>query len=171
MWRDYFPNALVHGLDVTDPGLPPSERVCIHTGDQSDRDDLARLVAAAGSDFDLIIDDGGHTMGQQQTSFGCLFPHVSAGGAYIIEDLHTSFMDSIGLYAGGRMVGSYPTGVSDDVPTTYDIVAGLASGRAVRGAYMTENEYAYISEWVETVILFDRDDDRAHITSLITKRP
>ena len=40
---------------------------------------------------DVIIDDGGHTMNQQKTSFKVLFPYLKSDGVYIIEDLHTSY--------------------------------------------------------------------------------
>jgi hypothetical protein len=41
--------------------------------------------------FDIIIDDGGHTMNQQQTSFMTLLTLVRSGGLYVIEDLETSY--------------------------------------------------------------------------------
>ncbi len=42
----------------------------------------------------MILDDGGHQMDQQITSFRILFPTVKSGGMYIIEDLATSFTAS-----------------------------------------------------------------------------
>ena len=53
--------------------------------------------------FDIIIDDGGHTMKQQQTSFGVLFKNVSSGGLYILEDLHTSIWET-NLAHGGHFI-------------------------------------------------------------------
>ena len=41
--------------------------------------------------FDIIIDDGGHTMNQQRTSFINLLSLVRPGGFYVIEDLETSY--------------------------------------------------------------------------------
>src|SRR5919197_1231492 len=37
------------------------------------------------------IDDGGHTMAQQITTFQELYPHVQPRGVYVCEDLHTSY--------------------------------------------------------------------------------
>jgi hypothetical protein len=40
---------------------------------------------------DILIDDGGHRMEQQINTFEVLYPHVSANGVYLCEDLHTSY--------------------------------------------------------------------------------
>jgi hypothetical protein len=62
----------------------------MHYGSQ---DDIAFLKTVNNSRdyFDIIIDDGGHTMKQQITSFIYLFPKVRSGGLYVIEDLQTSY--------------------------------------------------------------------------------
>jgi hypothetical protein len=39
-----------------------------------------------------VIEDGGHTMRQQITSFEVLFPFLNPGGIYFLEDLLTSWM-------------------------------------------------------------------------------
>ena len=42
-------------------------------------------------EFDVIIDDGGHTMLQQQLTLKTILgPKLKHGGIYILEDLHTS---------------------------------------------------------------------------------
>ena len=70
------------------------ETINFFVGDQSSRIDLEKLVQALGT-MDLIIDDGGHSMNQQQTSLLYLFQHgLNPGGVYIIEDLHTSWINS-----------------------------------------------------------------------------
>lgn len=61
----------------------------IFIGDQSNKDFLKTVVDEIGH-FDIIIDDGGHTSGQQITSFNSLFPHLKYGGVYLVEDLHCS---------------------------------------------------------------------------------
>ena len=37
--------------------------------------------------FDIINDDGGHSHEQQLTSLLALWPHVSPGGYYLLEDI------------------------------------------------------------------------------------
>jgi hypothetical protein len=69
------------------------------------QDDVAVLnnVTSTKDYFDVIIDDGGHTMNQQITSFINLVPKVQSGGIYVIEDLLTSYMPTAG---GGYLLNS-----------------------------------------------------------------
>ena len=73
-------------------------RVKIIAGDQENVAHLDRLLGVSGKEFDLIIDDGGHTMNQQFISFKHLFPTLKDGGFYFLEDLQTSYWDQ---YGGG----------------------------------------------------------------------
>lgn len=57
---------------------------------------LEEFIAKAGMDFDLIIDDGGHSMVQQITSLQHLWKAVKPGGFYILEDLQTSYWAGYG---------------------------------------------------------------------------
>jgi len=99
MWAEYFPNAELHFIDIDkkyfekyDRGL--SQRCHFHVLDQSDPDQLKSFLDQVGSDFDIIIDDGGHSMIQQITSFKYLFAGVKAGGIYVVEDLFSSYIES-----------------------------------------------------------------------------
>lgn len=87
MWAKYFHRSHITGIDI-DPmcKMHAGKRVSIKIGDQTDAVFLSQFT-----DYDIIIDDGGHTMNQQQTSFECLFPLLHPGGIYVIEDLHTSY--------------------------------------------------------------------------------
>jgi hypothetical protein len=99
MWEKYFPNADLHFIDITFQNVEYfSNRSHYHLCDQSNPDQLKQFIHSTGGDFDVILDDGGHTMVQQITSFCILFPHIKNGGIYIIEDLHTSYWSS---YGGG----------------------------------------------------------------------
>eukprot|EP01060_Flectonema_neradi_P007930 TRINITY_DN15646_c0_g1_i1.p1 TRINITY_DN15646_c0_g1~~TRINITY_DN15646_c0_g1_i1.p1 ORF type:complete len:327 (+),score=51.49 TRINITY_DN15646_c0_g1_i1:34-1014(+) len=64
----------------------------IYWGDQADRELLLAMTKNISQPLDVVVDDGGHTMNQQITSFETLFPFVKPGGLYFIEDLETSFM-------------------------------------------------------------------------------
>lgn len=96
LWEKYFPNADLHFIDITPAYIKySSDRSKYHFIDQTDRSGLQAMASAYGP-FDIIIDDGGHTMEQQLTSFQELFSHVKSGGMYIIEDLHTSYWQLFG---------------------------------------------------------------------------
>ncbi|MBS0603524.1 MAG: class I SAM-dependent methyltransferase [Verrucomicrobia bacterium] len=99
MWEEYFKNADLHFMDITFQAVEYfSNRSQYHLCDQASPDQLQRFIQSTDGNFDIILDDGGHTMDQQITSFMTLFPHVKSGGMYIIEDLHTSYWSS---YGGG----------------------------------------------------------------------
>jgi len=57
-------------------------------GDQGDEATLRNWITATGGEFDIIIDDGGHTFNQQLLSLKVLFDGaLRAGGIYFMEDL------------------------------------------------------------------------------------
>ena len=87
MWEEYFPNAELHGADIDDRSECATSRIRIHQTDQTKSDQLQLLPR----DCHIIVDDGGHTMLQQQLTLATLFDnHLLPGGTYILEDLHTS---------------------------------------------------------------------------------
>jgi len=97
MWREYFgPKAHVYGVDI-EPSVKKLEedQVQIFVGDQTDVPFL-ESVAAAIPRIDILIDDGGHTMRQQEVTFRALFPLVAEDGVYLCEDLHTSYWGDFG---------------------------------------------------------------------------
>lgn len=99
MWHHYFgKGARIIGVDI-DPRTRQFEddNTTILIGDQADPGFLGD-IRKRFPHIDIIIDDGGHTMTQQVTTLGELYPHLQPRGVYICEDLHTSYMPS---YGGG----------------------------------------------------------------------
>jgi hypothetical protein len=106
MWKHYFgPSARIFGVDI-DPDCAAfaEEQVEVLIGSQEDRAFL-RSLAARIPVIDVLIDDGGHTMTQQITTFEELFPYVAADGVYLCEDLHTSYWQEYG--GGYRSPGTF----------------------------------------------------------------
>lgn len=91
MWSDYFQNADIHGVDCYNNYQTTDKRVHIHLGNQGDRAFWNKFIKDNGSDWDVIIDDGGHINREIITSFDCLFKHVKRGGLYIIEDVFATY--------------------------------------------------------------------------------
>lgn len=93
MWRDYFPNAQIHGVDLNPECLRQrGERITIHIASQDDEDRLTEVAAIAGG-FDLIVDDCSHINELTLASHRILWPHLRGGGHYAIEDLGMSHVD------------------------------------------------------------------------------
>jgi hypothetical protein len=95
MWRDFFPNSIVYGIDIHDKSPHQEKRIKIFRGSQNDPDFLKQVAQVAGS-FDIIIDDGSHINEHVITSFNALFPFLSGDGYYVIEDLQTSYWPQFG---------------------------------------------------------------------------
>lgn len=95
-WLEYFPKAHVVGIDI-DAECKKYERggAKIYIGSQEDEDFLLEVEKKEGP-FDIIIDDGGHTMKQNLITFNALFPLLKEDGIYVIEDLHTSYWSKFG---------------------------------------------------------------------------
>ncbi len=129
MWKNCFPNSEIVGIDI-DPSCKELDvsDAKVFIGDQTDKEFLEQF-----RDFDIIIDDGGHTMHQQQTSFEVLFPLLKSGGLYVIEDLHTSFW---------REFADAPISTTDYL---YKLANGLnhavANGSRLGGRELLSNEY------------------------------
>ena len=116
MWRDYFQNAQIFGIAI-DPTtkLQEGPRIEIFIGDQTDVAFLDHVTSRTGP-LTVVLDDGGHRAPQQIGSLLHLWPSVQAGGLYIVEDTHTSYMERFGM--GWRQSGStveFLKGVVDDV--------------------------------------------------------
>jgi hypothetical protein len=95
MWKDYFPKADIFGMDIVDRSHLEEPNIKIFQGDQNDPVLLEELASRWGP-FDIIIDDGSHISEHIITSFRTLFPHVTANGLYVIEDLCLSYDESVG---------------------------------------------------------------------------
>ena len=90
MWKSYFPNSIIHSIDIYEKSELEEKRIKIYQGSQADDVFLKNLAATIGS-FDIIIDDGSHINSHVLTSFKVLFPFLKNGGIYVIEDTHTSY--------------------------------------------------------------------------------
>lgn len=98
IWREYFPNANICGIDIDKKDFIISNTNIIQ-GDQSDYKFLNTLVNKY-KNFDIIIDDGSHKSKHIISSFNFLFPFLNNNGLYVIEDLQTSY---IPRYGGSRI--------------------------------------------------------------------
>ena len=89
MLRDYFPNAQIYAIDCLDKTHLSGDRFIFSVGDQANREYMKNLFP--GIEFDIVIDDGGHGMEQQQVTLEETLPKLKSGGIFVLEDLHTSY--------------------------------------------------------------------------------
>jgi predicted O-methyltransferase YrrM len=98
LFADRFPEATIVGIDWA-PGNPAirdhveamgfGDRVHLHFG--TSQDDAERVPSILSQTFgnqaiDLVIDDASHMYGFTTRSFDLLWPRLSVGGRYVIED-------------------------------------------------------------------------------------
>jgi hypothetical protein len=119
MWAAYFPRGKVYGIDIHDKTALSRGRVRVLQCSQTDRPRLVEIGEAHGP-FDFVIDDGSHASLHQIESFRILWPFIKDRGAYIIEDVQTSYWPSFGGGTFGsedyaRSCMSYFRGLVDSV--------------------------------------------------------
>lgn len=88
MWREFYPKAQIVGIDIM-----PKDHLKIPGATllQLNATDITAMTELGF--FDVVIDDGSHmSLEQQQAFFWFYFRQLNRGGAYVIEDLWTSFM-------------------------------------------------------------------------------
>lgn len=93
LWHNYFGNdCIIHAIDINPDVMTLNYDfdVDIVLGDQKDPAFWTEYLSHR-SKFDVVIDDGGHTMEEQLTTLVNVFPHLNEGGVLMIEDTHTSY--------------------------------------------------------------------------------
>jgi hypothetical protein len=171
MWLRYFPNAKIYVMDnfsqvsksdiervVLEVAKTSNGRYTLFEGDQSERKDLNNFLNKIKTNIDFLVDDGGHTMQQQQLSFGVLFKKIKPGGLYAIEDLHTSEFNP------GPKWGVH----SDRRNTTLKMLENFNKTGKIESIYMTESEKLYLQENISFCIIW-RSKDGKSITSMMGK--
>ena len=99
MWNYYFDNeCVIYGVD-NNPECKKIQddfsNVTVLIGDQGDPAFWDGIIAQ-NLKFDIILDDGGHHMHQQITTFEKAYGLVKEGGVYMCEDTHTSYWGEFG---------------------------------------------------------------------------
>lgn len=151
MWQDYFSSAKIHAIDIVDSSRFDNHRVKTFVADQTKREQL-RSVAESIPPMDIIIDDGGHMMGQQQISFGFLFRYLKSGGLYFIEDLHTSFWP----YNGYRDLYGQPLDINAPrTNTTVGMIERYLETGSISSEFLNEDEIEYLNSNIADCKLFD----------------
>jgi hypothetical protein len=99
MWKRFFPNAQIIGIDLYDKSHFSERRIEVLQGDQTDAERLAE-ISQRYEGFDIIIDDGSHLNEHVIKTFDILFPLLKTPGFYCIEDLQTAYWPTWGAVRG-----------------------------------------------------------------------
>lgn len=102
MWEEFFPHAVIVGVDIEpDIGLIDLRRR-MYWGDQGRPHTLAEAAVKSGhAPFDLIIDDGSHIPQHQKDTILALLPFLCDGGYYVCEDIHCDVQELIEVIPEG----------------------------------------------------------------------
>lgn len=93
LWRDYFPNARILGIDVADVQIADPRIECVRASQDDERALHEAAARFAPDGFDLIIDDASHIAKLSEPSFRALYDaHLKPGGLYVIEDWATGYL-------------------------------------------------------------------------------
>ena len=88
-WQALFPQGTVAGVDINPDMIWPDGAIRIVTG--QDDPELPDQLCQHEFEWDLIVDDASHDGKLTAITFDLLWPLVSPGGFYVIEDWFTGF--------------------------------------------------------------------------------
>lgn len=84
MWREYFYNATITGVDLKRcPVVQGRDKIITIEADAYDQ----QFIASLPNDFDIIIDDGPHTLSSIRIVIEQYSHKLNANGILVIEDL------------------------------------------------------------------------------------
>lgn len=163
MWREYFKNGIISGVDIFDKKNFESERIKIYKANQEIPSELLSIPG----EFDIIIEDGGHTMKQQQVSLNVMMDRLKSRGIFILEDLHTSHPG----FAGYQHFGA------NENNNTIRLLNDLKRGEMTSSEYfINEVDFNNLKSKIDSIEIFEIEpaDYNAQgcpsITSIIIKK-
>lgn len=95
LWHDYFPNATVYGVDVIplheiSNDLKTQERIKLFSSSNGyNTDFVAREFVQKGIFFDMVLDDGPHTLDSMRTFLSQYSNLLKEDGILILEDIQS----------------------------------------------------------------------------------
>jgi SAM-dependent methyltransferase len=167
LWRDFFPNAKVYGLDIDINNVTSMlssynlDRLELRTVDCSSEEALT----AFSSEFtgvDVILDDASHKMKDQQITLAKFFRILKPGGIFILEDLHTSLeaaMPEKAIFGWG----------DPNKTITLNMLEEFNRSGKITSDYISEEDRAYLEQNIESVNVYRSRPDWS-ITSIIRKK-
>lgn len=161
MWDDYFSNKVdIYGIDINEKRFKKSDlendKVKIFIGDQSSKLFLTNTFQT--DKFDLIIDDGSHKIKDQLISLKLLFNKLKSGGIYVIEDLHTSFINGFHQKSDGM--------------STLEILEKLQNNKPINSKYINNLEYEHLKKNIDNIKIYKNkiNKNKTYIIAFLNKK-
>tara|TARA_B100001057_G_scaffold409711_1_gene424509 strand:+ start:902 stop:1648 length:747 start_codon:yes stop_codon:yes gene_type:complete len=91
MWKDYFYNADIYGVDIDEKILFDENRIFTFQVDQTNSDSIEKFInnfKLKNNTFDLIIDDGAHWFPPNFSFFINTIKLLKDTGLYVVEDVN-----------------------------------------------------------------------------------
>ena len=154
MWNEYFSAAKIYGADINLCTHLDSSKVTTIVANQENEEDLLKLP----DNLHVILDDGGHTMLQQQLTLKVMFKKLLPGGIYILEDLHTS------------LPGFYNSYESNAYNNTIKLLTDLQNKQLSKDSqyHITSDDFYELLDQIESIEIIENSNQS--ITSVIKKR-
>lgn len=93
-WQDYLPNANIFGADIDMEILFNKERIRTHYVDQLDMSTYNVMQNNFKVKYDMIIDDGLHSIGANLNTLLFALENINDGGWIVIEDIANGLVDN-----------------------------------------------------------------------------
>jgi hypothetical protein len=90
MWREFFPNAMIYGADISPDAIFKDDRIETFLCDEMDEKAVTELIKKIGGDIDFFIDDAAHYMDNQEFLCRVAMPLLKKDVVYSIEDVRNS---------------------------------------------------------------------------------
>lgn len=151
LWRRYFGHqAVLVGIDISESCKRfETGRTFVRIGSQEDAAFLRQVIDEFGP-FDIVLDDGGHTMRQQIVSFETLYPALDRRGVYLCEDCHTSYQAAFG--GGVHEAGSFIEFAKDKI----DEINGWHAQDPSRGYVTPLTRTTAAISFYESIVVFEK---------------
>lgn len=134
LWRGFFGDqATIFGIDIEPAcAILSGEAGQVRIGSQDDQAFLKAVVAEMGG-VDIVLDDGSHLQKHVRATLDILFPMLSDGGLYIVEDLQCAYWSQWG--GGYESTGNF----FSTVRTIVDDMHHWYHSRGVRNVAVRDN--------------------------------
>lgn len=142
MWRDFFPNATIYGVDDKRNCLFTDDRIVTWEGSQEVPLAIKHDIENLKRKFDIIIDDGSHRHEHQQKTLSALFKFLKPGGLYVVEDLHCAFYPEYGLEA-------------DDADTTLNFLKRYINKGVLSSKFFTRQQVGALRRMIGDCTIYD----------------